>query len=172
MLHFEGLEIVANGKSDEDGVSKRVLLNADETSVTPDPGIVNTYRDVSFGLDQANIEYDQLNVSGTLVLDGEIDLSIELQNGYTPVTGEFYDLITADTLMINGNINVNGPIINDLTFGYEKLTLFDPGAGFNRDVLRVSYGVTPIPEPGIPLVVLAIGLSWPLLRRPTRCANI
>ena len=135
----------------------------------PDPNIVNVFRDISFGLKQANLEYDQLNVFDTLTLEGETRLLIELLGGFTPEEGDFFDLLTADQINLNGSLILDAPVINDLTFGYEILTLFDPGAGFDRQVVRVSYGFQAVPEPTSLWLLGSLSAAFLIPRRRRRC---
>lgn len=72
------------------------------------------------------------------ILSGSID--VDLIDGFVPQPGDFFDILTADSLEFIGNAGFDFPTLNGLTFACDLLNLFDATTGTNRDVLRITFG--------------------------------
>lgn len=100
-------------------------------------------------------EYDQVHVFGTLALNGTVEVAISLVDGYIPNEGDYFDILSADQILLNGLLDFDFPIVGGLTFEHEVLNLLDTGtidaenpSGFNRDVLRITFGIEAALSPG------------------------
>ncbi len=114
---------------------------------------------VNRGLDPSLIGFDQINIFGNASLDGTMFL--DAINGYTPSFGAWFDLITADSLTLQGTFSIVGS--GGYNYNWSVLTLPDPlSGGSSRDVLRAFVAV---PEPGGLAVLFGIGLVCSLRRR-------
>ena len=99
---------------------------------------------VNRGLDPTLIGFDQINVFGAADLDGMMLLNVS--PGFNPMVGDFFDLITADTLTLQPTFSILGN--GAYTYDWSVVSLSDPlSGGSQRDVLRAVV-LTAIPEPG------------------------
>jgi hypothetical protein len=102
----------------------------------PSVSLVNT----GTNPDSSQIEYDQCNVFSEFHMqDGLIQVS--LVDGFVPQPGDFFDILTADTLVVTGNPTFDFPKLNGLTFTGDLLSLFDATTGTHRDVFRITFGI-------------------------------
>ena len=151
VFEFLSESTVVESEFQFDFFGKRVAKDTNTPLGAAQENIVNTFRDTfsNSGLKSVNIEYDQLNFFETLTLDGEIKFQLEFLAGFSPEDGDFFDILTADELILGNNFRLllDGPVIDGKTFGSEILSLPDPVAGNDREVLRLTWGVTAIPEP-------------------------
>jgi hypothetical protein len=124
-------------------------------------GIAQDLAIVNRGTDPAGMGFDQINIFDSASLDGLMEISFI--DGYTPVVGDTFDLITANDLSVAGTFAVVGTGVATFDFNVERL--FDPLSGFDRDVLRVSI-VSVVPEPGsLFLLLIGCGGGWVVRRR-------
>jgi hypothetical protein len=93
------------------------------------------------GYDQGELDgYDWLNVTGTADLDGLLE--VDLLNGFEPVVGSSFDIITAS--IINGMFDSTVlPSIAGISWELQTLIDFDGG---DTDILRLS-AVATVPVP-------------------------
>ncbi|WP_148074497.1 beta strand repeat-containing protein [Bythopirellula goksoeyrii] len=98
-------------------------------------------------------QYDQVHVFDTLTLDGVVEISVMLQEGFVPGEGNFFDILSADQIILDGSLDFAFPIVDGMTFSHEILNLLDPATidaenptGVNRDVLRITFD-TELPFP-------------------------
>ena len=105
-------------------------------------------------------QFDQINaLSGALSIDG-LQMSVALADGFTPAPGDFFDVITADQIVLAQAPDLQFPTVTGIAFEAAVLTLPDPEAGSSRDVLRV----TATPEPASAGLLL-LGAAALLRRR-------
>lgn len=116
----------------------------------PSLSIVNT------GLDPLLADFDQVHVWDALTLGAGSEVSVLLIGGFMPADGDFFDILTADSLTLDGLAVFSWPGVPGLEFTPEVLDLFDPVRGQQRDVLRITASVSAIPEPGGMLAVLMV----------------
>ncbi len=127
-------------------------------------GAVPVITQLNRGLNYLTTDYDQFHVLGDGdVVDGLV-LDVSLINGYLPSVGDFFDILSGDTLTADLN-----QIVVNLPTGYqassEIVNLFDPTTNSNRDGLRLT--IITIPEPASLCLLLAMGSSllWTRRRR-------
>lgn len=125
------------------------LAGVEVANTPPDAGQVNT------GSPGTAIQFDQLNAFATATLEDAVSLDVDLVDGYTPMDGDFFDVLTADEIAVAGTLDLDLPSVPGVSFSHAILELFDPLAGTDRDVLRITARV---PEPGAALL-LALGLA-------------
>ena len=91
-------------------------------------------------------------------MEGDIEFELALLDGFAPEDGDFFDVLTADQLMLGENFQLllDAPVIDGKTFGFSFLNLPDPVAGTNRDVFRLTWGVAAIPEPSTGWILLLL----------------
>lgn len=109
------------------------------------------------------IEYDQLNVFGTATIaDGAI-INLNFDSDYMPLSGDFFDILTADSLAAN----LDQIVFNTSIFEYstEILTLDDPGFG-TRQTLRFTV-LNAVPEPSAVAFLFSAMLCGVLRRKRT-----
>lgn len=110
----------------------------------PDAGQVNT------GTPGQGIQFDQLNAFAAATLEDALSIQVDLVDGYTPLDGDFFDVLTADEIVVAGGLDLDFPELPGTAFSQQILSLFDPLTGTERDVLRITARV---PEVGTPLVL-------------------
>jgi hypothetical protein len=95
----------------------------------------------------AGSQYDQINASGTVMLDGILDL--DLINGFTPALGNSFDLF-------------NGTLVGD----FDTLILPALGGGLAWDTTQLTLNgtVSVVPEPST-LALVGFGLVGLVIRR-------
>ncbi len=86
----------------------------------------------------AGRQYDQINVLGSLVLDGDLD--VVLVNGFSPASGESFDLFSG---------NVSG------TFDSVSLPSLAQGLSWDTSRLYTAGSVSVVPEPSTLALLLA-----------------
>ncbi len=141
-------------------------INLEIGGILVDTGIPSPDR-INVGSDPAGTEYDQYNVFGTAVLDSALGFSLSLIDGFDPLVGDFFDVLTADTLLADlGALDFMLPTLQDRAF-IASIVSFD-----GRDALRVSVVGTAaqVPEPGV-LPLFGTGLLLLLVwhQRSRRC---
>ena len=84
----------------------RVAKDTNTPLGAPNENVVNTFRDTfsSTGLKSVNMEYDQLNFFGRLILEADIGLELALLDGFIPEDGDFFDVLTADELILGEDL--------------------------------------------------------------------
>ena len=122
----------------------------------PDLGTINV------GTDPSLIGFDQMNVFAQATIDDGVLFNIDVLPTYAPQVGDFFDLVTADAITQLGTLDFAFNNANAIEFDYQILTLFDPDAGFDRQVVRLM--VTGVPEPA----ATALFLTFLVAATPTR----
>lgn len=117
--------------------------------------------DGAFSIDLGGTEpnsYDAVDVLGIASLGASLLFEIELLSGFTPVEGDTFDVLSADEIVVAGELDFDFPALAGLVLTHEILRLFDASAGIERDVLRITARV---PEPGVALQLAAgvVGLG-------------
>lgn len=124
---------------------------------------------VNVGTDFLTTQFDQLNIHGDLIIGSSAILDVDLINGFAVQNGDFFDIITADSIVFQGNMNSLMQFMPSSGYSLSVMTLNDPVSGnIPRNVLRLTYSA--IPEPGSAGMI--IGLLWmaaTLRRRIRRC---
>lgn len=124
---------------------------------------------VNSGLNPLQTQMDQVHVLDQLSLLAGATIEVQLSSGGSFLSdGDFFDLLTADSLILSSQAGINLPQQAGFEFSYQVLTLFDPAFGRDRDVFRVS--VTAVPEPNMFGLMLAASCCW-LVRRNRRSAD-
>jgi T5SS/PEP-CTERM-associated repeat protein len=154
----------ANGIFKPDTGTTLVINVLPGGTFTGDPGPITVIGNINFQMgSMLDLEiagtgagqFDQLNITGNGLFHGTIDL--DFINGFTPVTGETFDLIN-----VSGLANFSGDTVNVLGL--------PPGFNFTESfangefVLTTEGGTTPTPEPGT-WALLAMGIAAMLLLR-------
>jgi hypothetical protein len=150
------------------GVTGNVTNNGGTVTPTDGPGLMvikgnytQNLGTLLFDIDGSSAgQFDQLSVTGLAVLKGG-KIEITFGNGFTPLAGEQFDLISATGGLTASNISFD---ISGLPSGLK----FDDTLGPNE--LDLSFAVAPVPEPGIGLLC-ASGLAFMALAlaRRRRC---
>lgn len=115
---------------------------------------------VNRGTDFGSTQFDQVNIFGDAVLDGSLDL--EFINGFVASGGDFFDVLSADSLTLGSNFMINGPA--GFNFDYSVESLNDVGSGSLRSVLRF-HSFSAVPEPSGLLVLAIAGAALAARRR-------
>ena len=106
-------------------------------------------------------EFDVLNITGTLALDG--DLSVSLINGFTPDNSDTFEIVDSGSLSGSfDNVMNGGTLLTDSGSG-SFVVNYGSGSAFDPDSVVLSDFVI-IPEPAT-LALLAAGLPLVLRRR-------
>jgi hypothetical protein len=114
----------------------------------------------------AGDEYDQLNVSGKLDIDGRVHVVL----GYDPLAGDFFDIFTAADIDIDGAIFDLPELGPGLHWVTELIILGGSGPRLGGDEiyrLSVAGALVAAPETGT-LTVLGVGLAGLALARRRR----
>lgn len=100
----------------------------------------------------AGTQYDQLNVDGTAVLDGKLQVSLYGQ--FVPQAGSYFDILTAE--VIQGSFVSFESAALSTGLAWQVFYLQDVD-GTSLDVvrLRVAEVAAPVPEPGTYAMMLA-----------------
>ena len=114
-------------------------------------GIIADANRVNTGTDPTMMGFDQINVFDMLTLD-DVTIDVSFLDAYAPRAGDFFDIITADQLDLEGDLIIR----SGYRFDVASLTLFDGVTGGQRDVLRLT--AVAVPEPGSWLAGLTLGL--------------
>lgn len=109
---------------------------------------------INLATDPGSTQFDQYNVFGTATLTAGLAIDLSLISGFIPVIGDFFDIITADTLVADlGALAITAPGLgNGLYFDYSIVSFG------GRDALRVLVaGNVAIPEASV-IAMFAMGL--------------
>lgn len=109
------------------------------------------------------IDYEQLNVFGTATIADGATINLNFDSDYIPLSGDFFDILTADSIVAN----LDQIVFDTSIFEYstEILTLNDPGFG-TRQTLRFTV-LNAVPEPSGVAFLLSVVLCGVLKRRRT-----
>ncbi len=124
-----------------------------------DLGIVNR------GTDPFATDFDQANVFDLAILHDGMVIDIDLLAGFDVEVGDFFDILTADSIDLLGTINFNLDDAGNATFATSVHRLFDPLSGTDRDVLRLTALTESIPEPSMGFVLWVGLLAGTAIRR-------
>ena len=110
----------------------------------------------------AGTQYDQLNVDGTAVLDGKLQVS--LYGSFVPQAGSYFDILTAEVILGSFASFESATLGSGLAWQVSYLQDVD---GTSLDVvrLRVAEVAAPVPEPRTYAMLLAgLGMLGFMLR--------
>lgn len=106
-------------------------------------------------------EFDVLNITGTLALDG--DLSVSLINGFTPDSSDTFEIVDSGSLSGTFDNVANGGTLLTDSGNFSFVVHYGSGSAFDPDSVVLSNFVL-IPEPTT-LALLGLGGLGLLVRR-------
>ena len=110
---------------------------------------------INSGSDVFGIEFDQVNVFGTVTLEGGSVFDLTFDNREQFQAGDFFDILTGDTIVADQSQLVFNTDI--FQYSTDILTLNDPGLG-TRQTLRFTV-IQAVPEPSGTLILISILLG-------------
>jgi hypothetical protein len=117
---------------------------------------------INLGTDPLTTEFDQYNVFGMATLADGLEFEVALLGGFLPAIGSFFDVFTADDLVVNlASLIFDLPSFTGMTFD-ASIVSFD-----GREALRLTVVAAAVPEPSV-LWLLLLGALGVVARR-RRC---
>jgi hypothetical protein len=99
---------------------------------------------INLGIDPLLTEFDQYNVFADALLADGLHLAIMLLDGFLPTIGNFFDVLTADHLLVDlGQLVFDLPSLGNGASFAASIVSFD-----GRDALRLTVVAAAVPEPG------------------------